>query len=99
MKVRSGVRDVASSSSDKDASGPEPWDADGRVAAPRGATPQRAGDGAATVAQYLADMTGQLESMARAAKLELVAYLLSMARTEADSMARTSPGEDDRKLR
>ena len=30
-------------------------------------------------------MTGQLESMARAAKLELLAYLLAMARAEARS--------------
>lgn len=37
------------------------------------------------VARYLADMTGQLESMARAAKLELLAYLLAMARAEAES--------------
>jgi hypothetical protein len=30
-------------------------------------------------------MTGQLESMARAAKLELLAYLLAMARAEAEA--------------
>jgi hypothetical protein len=41
---------------------------------------------AQTVARYLADMTAQLESMARAAKLELVAYLLAMARAEAESL-------------
>jgi hypothetical protein len=39
------------------------------------------------VARYLADMTGQLESMARASKLELLAYLLAMARAEAESVA------------
>jgi hypothetical protein len=39
------------------------------------------------VARYLADMTGQLESMARASKLELLSYLLSMARAEAESLA------------
>jgi hypothetical protein len=53
----------------------------------------------AAVAQYLADMTGQLEAMARAGKLELVAYLLAMARTEADAIARLSPSETDRKPR
>ena len=37
------------------------------------------------VARYLADMTGQLESMARAAKLDLLAYLLAMARAEAET--------------
>jgi hypothetical protein len=31
-------------------------------------------------------MTGQLESMARASKLELLAYLLAMARAEAESL-------------
>jgi hypothetical protein len=40
------------------------------------------------VARYLADMTGQLESMARASKLELLAYLLAMARAEAESQTR-----------
>jgi hypothetical protein len=33
-------------------------------------------------------MTAQLESMARAADLELLAYLLAMARSEADSISR-----------
>ena len=44
-------------------------------------------DGSQAVARYLADMTGQLESMARAAKLELLAYLLAMARAEAEAAA------------
>ncbi len=43
--------------------------------------------GAQAVARYLADMTRQLESMARASKLELLAYLLSMARAEAESLS------------
>jgi hypothetical protein len=43
--------------------------------------------GILAVARYLADMTGQLESMARASKLELLAYLLAMARAEAESVA------------
>jgi len=42
--------------------------------------------GAEAVARYLADMTGQLESMARSSKLELLAYLLAMARAEAESL-------------
>lgn len=42
-------------------------------------------DGGQAVTRYLADMTGQLESMARAAKLELLAYLLAMARAEAEA--------------
>ena len=46
------------------------------------------------VARYLADMTGQLETMARAARLELLADLPSMARAEADAIthqAHTEP--------
>jgi hypothetical protein len=39
-------------------------------------------------AEYLTDMIAQLESMARAGGLDLVAYLLAMARVEADSNAR-----------
>jgi hypothetical protein len=46
-----------------------------------------------TVARYLADMTAQLETMARAANLELVAYLLAMARAEAESMT-NQPASD-----
>ena len=43
--------------------------------------------GSLAVARYLADMTGQLESMARSAKLELLAYLLAMARAEAEAVS------------
>jgi hypothetical protein len=39
-------------------------------------------------AEYLTDMIAQLESMARTGGLDLVAYLLAMARVEADSHAR-----------
>jgi hypothetical protein len=49
-------------------------------------------DGTEAIARYLADMIGQLESMARAANLELLAYLLAMARAEAESSARKPPG-------
>jgi hypothetical protein len=51
----------------------------------------RRSDGSEAVARYLADMTAQLESMARAADLELLAYLLAMARSEADSISRKPP--------
>jgi hypothetical protein len=43
---------------------------------------------ARATAEYLTDMIAQLESMARAGGLDLVAYLLAMARAEADSHAR-----------
>jgi hypothetical protein len=36
-------------------------------------------------------MIAQLESMARAADLEMLAYLLAMARSEADSISRKPP--------
>ena len=52
-------------------------------------------DGVEAVARYLADMTGQLESMARAADLELLAYLLAMARSEAEAMSRKPPHAAD----
>jgi hypothetical protein len=42
-------------------------------------------------AEYLTDMIAQLESMARTGGLDLVAYLLAMARVEAGSNAR-APG-------
>ena len=48
----------------------------------------RRSDGSEAVARYLADMTAQLESMARAADLDLLAYLLAMARSEADAVSR-----------
>jgi hypothetical protein len=40
------------------------------------------------VAEYLADMIGELESMARVAGLDLLVYLLSMAHIEAQTSAR-----------
>ncbi len=45
-------------------------------------------DPAAEVARYIADMTAQLASMARAAKLDLLAYFLSMANAESEANAR-----------
>ncbi len=49
-------------------------------------------DSSRAVAEYLADMIGQLESMARLSGFDLLNYLLSMARVEAESNAR---GADD----
>jgi hypothetical protein len=54
------------------------------------------GGQAQAVARYLADMTGQLESMARAAKLELLAYLLAMARAEAEAASLDEKPRNDR---
>ena len=39
------------------------------------------------VAQYLTELIRQLEAVARASKLELLAYLLSMAQAEARTVA------------
>jgi hypothetical protein len=45
-------------------------------------------DHAREVAEYISDMTGQLESMSRLAGFDLLVYLLSMARVEAETNAR-----------
>jgi hypothetical protein len=42
----------------------------------------------ADVISYLADMIGQLESVAKTAKLDLLAYLLAMARAQAQENMR-----------
>jgi hypothetical protein len=46
------------------------------------------------VAGYVSDMTAQLEAMALAAGLDLLAYFLGMARSEADLFVRTNAGPD-----
>jgi hypothetical protein len=45
------------------------------------------------VARYVADMTAQLEAMAIASRLEMLAYFLGMAKAESELMLRTSPLE------
>ncbi|HEX9169225.1 MAG TPA: hypothetical protein VF886_09905 [Roseiarcus sp.] len=42
------------------------------------------------VAQYITDMTAQLEAMAVAAHLELLAYFLGMAKAESELFVRTN---------
>ena len=42
------------------------------------------------VARYIADMTAQLEAMAIAARLDLLAYFLGMARAESEIYVRTN---------
>jgi hypothetical protein len=46
------------------------------------------------VAGYVSDMTAQLEAMAIAGGLELLAYFLGMARSEADLFLRTNAGAE-----
>ncbi len=66
-------------------------DSEAEVNEPVGASHSRA------VAEYLTDMITQLESMARGAGLELLTYLLSMARVEAETNARTLVDEPSRR--
>jgi len=66
-----------------------------RGSAEDGATWTGRDERAGAVANYLAEMTGQLESMARAANLQLLAYLLAMARAEAEDLARRSRAHGD----
>ena len=42
------------------------------------------------VARYVADLTAQLEAMAIAADLDLLAYFVGMARAEAEMFVRTN---------
>lgn len=56
----------------------------GRIA-PREPARGDPADSAAEVARYIADMTAQMASMARAAKLDLLAYFLSMANAESEA--------------
>jgi hypothetical protein len=43
---------------------------------------------ATDVARFIADMTLQMQTMAQAAKLDLLAYLLSMSHEEANAICR-----------
>ena len=45
---------------------------------------------AADVARYVADITSQLEAMALAARLDLLAYFLGMAKAESELFVRTN---------
>jgi hypothetical protein len=47
------------------------------------------------VAEYVSDVAAQIEAMALAAGLELLAYFLGMARSEADLFVRTNSGRPE----
>ena len=79
MRVRTGIAAVANFSSTRRSDAPVPSAGDDH-----GLTLSDA-ENLQAVARYLADMTSQLESMARGAKFELLAYLLAMARAEAEA--------------
>jgi hypothetical protein len=57
----------------------------GQAYAPRRESVMTDDAGAPAVAGYIADMTAQLESMATAAGLDLLAYFLAMARAESEA--------------
>ena len=46
-------------------------------------------DSAAEIARYIAQLTAEMAGMAGAARLEMLAYFLSLARTEAETAARS----------
>jgi hypothetical protein len=46
------------------------------------------------IAQYIADMTAQLEAMAVTAHLELLAYFLGMAKAESELFVRTNAADE-----
>ena len=50
--------------------------------------------GSLDIASYVSDMTAQLEAMALASGLDLLAYFLGMARSEADLFVRTNAGPE-----
>jgi hypothetical protein len=65
----------------------------GQTARPKRADdPSHGGVGreALDIAQYITDMTAQLEAMAVAARLDLLAYFLGMARAESELFVRTN---------
>jgi len=71
----------------------------GRAGRGAAARPPRSGDGpsegavtreALDVARYITDMTAQLEAMAIAGRLELLAYFLGMAKAESEIFVRTN---------
>ncbi len=64
----------------------------GQASAPRRQSPTSGSAGAPAIAGYIADMTAQLETMATAAGLDLLAYFLAMARAESEAASRGGAG-------
>jgi len=57
--------------------------------------PEEAPGSSEATARYIADLVGSLAAMASDAKLDLLTYLLNMARVEAEMQARRSNGAGD----
>ena len=66
----------------------------GRALAPHREGAARCDAGAPAIAAYIADMTAQLDSMATAAGLDLLAYFLAMARAEGEAASRAGADAD-----
>jgi hypothetical protein len=73
----------------RDAGDPQPVGTR-RAEIPSRVAPREAFD----VARYVTDMAAQLEAMAIAARLDLLAYFLGMAKAEGDLFLRTHAGAD-----
>ncbi len=69
-----------------------------RIEAPAPRTPaqtrQERRESEAEVATYIAQLTAEMGAMASAARLDLVAYFLSLAKMEAETVARRHIMED-----
>jgi hypothetical protein len=65
-----------------------PSDSESALAEAEAPHPANPAAHAREVAEYISDMIGQLESMSRVAGFDLLVYLLSMARVEAETNAR-----------
>jgi hypothetical protein len=77
----------------------EPAEGRPRLGTPPGPLPDGAEPAdpalAAESARYIAQMSGELASLARGANLELLAYFLDMARVEATSSIRKLEGRSE----
>lgn len=60
----------------------------GRPPLTSGSSSGALGDEPVEVARYIAQLTAEMTRLAAAAQLDLLAYLLSMAQSEADAAAR-----------
>jgi hypothetical protein len=89
MAVESGFSRRRRLGRGRDAGDPQPAPTT-RAEIPSRVAPREAFD----VARYVTDMSAQLEAMAIAARLDLLAYFLGMAKAEGDLFLRTHAGSD-----
>ena len=89
MAVESGFPRRRRAGRGRDAGDPQPTPTR-RAEIPSRVAPREAFD----VARYVTDMSAQLEAMAIAARLDLLAYFLGMAKAEGDLFLRTQAVSD-----